>query len=160
IPARMSAQRIALTANEHGYGGFSKKSYPRSLRGSAAKLLSVFSLKLNLRRLHIQQWSKLINISVAVSVQRDVCREVEGCGHHLGGKGLLITDKVIVAVNQYPRILVRQGALQAVDRDVGKAQVDRTLDMQLVEFLGTAGIENDGSLLAAHQNEFIFRQTA
>src|SRR2546429_9916124 len=156
----MSAQRIALTANEHGYGGFSKKSYPRSLRGSAAKLLSVFSLKLNLRRLHIQQWSKLINISVAVSVQRDVCREVEGCGDHLGGKGLLIADKVVIAVNQYPRILVRQAALQAVDRDVGKAQVDRPFDVQLVEFFGAAGIENDGSLLTAHLNEFIFSQTA
>ena len=49
---------------------------------------------------------------------------------------------------------------QAVDGDVGEAQVERALDVQLVEFLAAARIEHQRAGLAAHAQELGFGHAA
>jgi hypothetical protein len=46
--------------------------------------------------------------------------------------------------------------VQAVDSDVWKTQVNRSLDVELVKFFTAPRIENDSARLAAHTNEIAF----
>src|SRR5258708_8962726 len=127
------------------------------LRQSAYLLLTgIRGNKFKLRGLDIEQGPQLINVSIAVTVQRDIGRKVERSGRGLCWERLLCTHEVVVAVNQDARVLVRERSLQALNRDVGKAQVDCSFDMKSTIFCRAASIQDDRAGLSTHPDELLF----
>ena len=91
---------------------------------------------------------ELPDVAVSVRIERDKRREVERGGWQLRWKGTLGAAEVVVAVDEDPRRAVRNLLPQRREGDVGKAQVDRAGDVQLVVFLAAACVEDDGARLA------------
>ena len=52
-----------------------------------------------------------------------------------------------------PRVPIRQRSLEALDRDIGKGEIDRPLDVQLVVLVAATRVEDDGTRLFAHADE-------
>ena len=57
---------------------------------------------------------------------------------------LNVADEIIVAVNQYARVLVRQSALQAVHCNIWKAEIYCAFDMQ--HFVLLAALSNQAGI--------------
>ena len=84
--------------------------------------------------------------------------DVQRCARQLGGKGFLGIAEVIVAVDEDQLVLVGQRIVQAANRHIGKAEIDRSLDVKLLEFLPASCVEHHGAGLAAHAHEVAFGQ--
>src|SRR5438067_13717719 len=81
---------------------------PSRLRGAR--------LQGQLRPLGVDLGAEFVDVAVAVGVQGDVGREVQGRRGQLRRERPLGVAEVVVAVDQYPGGLVRDGRLQAGDR--------------------------------------------
>src|SRR5215472_618619 len=87
------------------------------------------------RRLDVDQRAELPDVAVAVVVERDERREVERCARQLLRKRALAAAKVVVAVDQDANVPVGQQRGERIEGDVGEAEMERALDVQLVELL-------------------------
>src|SRR3954466_8242521 len=90
------------------------------------------------RGAHVDQGRELVDVTVAVVVERDVSRKVERRAELLLGERLWRVSEVVVAVDKDARLLVGQRTRQRADRDVREAQIDRALDVELVVLLAAA----------------------
>src|SRR5438132_2308454 len=115
---------------------------PAVARSNTSASANAALLELELRGLDVDERRELIDIAVAVVVQRDVGRKIERRRRHLRRKRAFRVGEVVVAIDEDARGLVGDGPGEALERDVGEAQVGRALDVQLVEFLPAARIED------------------
>src|SRR5205807_1448879 len=118
---------------ERGRAGISH-ALPVSLtRGDAVPfVLSLGSLTTGpgeLGLLDVDLRAEFIDVAIAVAVQGDVGRDVQRRLRRLRREDLRGALEVVVAVNENAGVLVRQGLLQALDVDVGEAEVDGPLDV-------------------------------
>src|SRR5437870_3680850 len=85
--------------------------------------------ELESRRADVDQRSELVYIAVAVVVQRDVGGDVERCAWQLGRERPGRVLEIVVAVDEDARVPIRQRSLETLDRDIGKAEIDRAFDV-------------------------------
>ena len=114
--------------------------------------------KIQFRGLDIQQRTQLIDVSITVTIQCDVRRKVKRRDRDLGRESFLSAGKIVVTVDQNARALFGKRALQTLNRDIGKTQVDGTRDMKFVVFHAAARIQDDRPRLSTHLDEICFGQ--
>src|ERR1700674_1506648 len=156
-----TAPRSAISSTCFGFEPFESGRRHASTRGRW--LVSYLPrrqcrFELERRSVDVQLRPELVDVSVSVVVERDVGRYIQRCARQLGGKSFLRVAEIVVAVDENAHIFVRQRISQAADRNVGKAETNRSLDVKLVVFLPAAGVEHDGAGLPAHAYEVAFGQ--
>src|SRR2546430_12354523 len=114
--------------------------------------------ELQLRCADVDQRPELVDVAIAIAVQRDEGRQVQRRVRELRRKRTRRVREVVVAVDEDARVAIRYDLANAVDGDVREAEIDRPADVQFIELLRAAGIEHDRVRFAAHADEFLFRE--
>src|SRR2546428_5495951 len=114
-------------------------------------------LELQPGRFYVDERAELVDVAVPVVVQGDVGRKVQGGGWVLRRERAFRVLEVVVAVDEDAGVLVGNRPGEALDGDVGEAQVHCPLDVQLVIFLFAARVQHDRPRLLAHADEFLLR---